>query len=66
MKKARITLEYVNGLALYHVTKLTNCATFTCLNGNGIKMIGSALDSREAESIALDRRFEVTITLATK
>lgn len=65
MKKVRIELGWscVAGTGVYSVTKLVNMATFTTRSG-GLKMIGSTLDPREAEEIARDRRFEVTITQA--
>lgn len=64
MKKARIELVFNPGLAVYQVVKLVNMATFTTRNGHNVKMIGSTLDCKEAEEVATDRRFDVTITQA--
>lgn len=63
MKKRHIHLEYNGGLAVYYVTQLKNCATFTTYTG-ALKMIGSTLYPREAEMICRDKNFEVTITQA--
>ncbi len=62
MKKVRIELVFCPAFVVYHVTKLVNTATFT-VKGN-VKMIGSTLEPGEAEMIARDRHFEVTITQA--
>jgi hypothetical protein len=62
MKKARIELVFAPRLVVYFVTKLVNCATFTPQCSRDVKMIGSTLSPKEAESVALDRRFEVSIT----
>lgn len=64
MKKVKIELSYMTHLAVYKVTRLVNCATFTPSNTRNIKMIGSTVEPREAEALAMDRRFEVTITEA--
>lgn len=66
MKKVRIELKFRPSWVVYEVVKLVNCATFTLSVGKqcgcGPFMIGSTLQPREAEALAADRRFEVTIT----
>lgn len=68
MKKATIKLIRKTSLVAdprYEVVQLTNCAFFTVQPGRGPAIhVGDEITEPQAEDLATDRRFTVTISKA--
>lgn len=64
MKKMKIDLLNVTqgaNAGLYKVIRLVNLVTFPDIRGD-LRLIGSLLSPRDAEAIARNKRYDVTIT----